>query len=295
MSECLDLLATELTTLLVVAETGSFSLTARRLRIEQSTVSRRVRALEDMLGLSLFERRSHGVELTHAGRAFVDQVASCRSVLDRAILGARQAGAARTGQVRLGFVWSFSRGMASEILSDFRARHPDVRAMLHEGGDRDLIRRLLQDELDCVLVPARPKWDSVLEVLPLWSEALYLISPSVAPTDAPAGWGRLSGETILCRDGAELDSLRAQLHAVQVDARLELHACSLETLAALTASGGGLLILPESLALAFGGCLQATRLERPGAYRKVCAVYRRETDNPVLRRFLAIARGALCA
>ncbi len=58
---------------LLVAEHLSFSRAAQVLGVRQSAVSRRVRALEDKLGVSLFERDSTGVRLTEAGRRFLER------------------------------------------------------------------------------------------------------------------------------------------------------------------------------------------------------------------------------
>ena len=57
-------------TFLMVAETGSFVETARKMNITQSTVSARIKGLEDMLGRPLFERSKSGAELTDAGGQF---------------------------------------------------------------------------------------------------------------------------------------------------------------------------------------------------------------------------------
>ena len=57
-------------TFLVVAETGSFVDTARKLNITQSTVSARIKGLEDLLGRPLFTRSKSGAELTGAGELF---------------------------------------------------------------------------------------------------------------------------------------------------------------------------------------------------------------------------------
>jgi DNA-binding transcriptional LysR family regulator len=291
MSDDFDLLAPELTTVLLVAETGSFSRTARHLRLEQSTVSRRVRALEDFLGISLFERRSHGVAPTHAGGAFIEQVTRCRQGLEIALLGAREAGTGRTGVLRIGHVWSFSHGVAFEILSEFRNAHPELRPLLFETGDGELTRRVLQGELDCAFAVARPEWDAVLQVVPLWSERLYLVRSSAAAAPPNPKWQDLEGQTILCRQSADLENIRRQLNSMEgVDARLEIHDCSLESLAALAGSGGGVLILPESLAFACGPELEAAPIDEPNARHRICAIYRRETDNPVLRRFLATSK-----
>jgi DNA-binding transcriptional LysR family regulator len=112
-----SLLSLELHTLLGVAEAASFSRAARQLKVEQSTVSRRIRDLEDRLGVSLFERYSHGVQLTAAGRAFLAEAARSKDILMAAVAEARHAGAARSGRLRLGFVWSFSAGAARDIVA----------------------------------------------------------------------------------------------------------------------------------------------------------------------------------
>jgi DNA-binding transcriptional LysR family regulator len=72
-------LSSQLAAALAVAETASFSQAARRLQVQQSTISRRIRNLEDSLGVSLFERYTHGVRLTESGRTFLEQVTLSRS------------------------------------------------------------------------------------------------------------------------------------------------------------------------------------------------------------------------
>jgi DNA-binding transcriptional LysR family regulator len=62
-----------LQTLIAVAEEGSFSRAAERLRIAQSAVSRTIRDLERELGRPLFDRSTHHVELTVAGQLTVDR------------------------------------------------------------------------------------------------------------------------------------------------------------------------------------------------------------------------------
>src|SRR3954464_15256501 len=64
---------TQLRVLIAVAETGSFSGAARRLGRVQSAISQTVQALEETLGLALFERSGKTPVVTEAGRAIVDE------------------------------------------------------------------------------------------------------------------------------------------------------------------------------------------------------------------------------
>ncbi|MBV9328989.1 MAG: LysR family transcriptional regulator, partial [Chloroflexi bacterium] len=56
-----------------LAETGSFTLAARKLRISQPSLSQQVRALERDVGANLLERTSRGARLTTAGREFLPE------------------------------------------------------------------------------------------------------------------------------------------------------------------------------------------------------------------------------
>jgi DNA-binding transcriptional LysR family regulator len=69
---------------LVVAKYLSFRGAASALGIRQSAVSRRVRALEDELGVSLFERHRTGVRVTDAGARFLQQAREALAQLDHA-------------------------------------------------------------------------------------------------------------------------------------------------------------------------------------------------------------------
>ncbi|WP_341992005.1 LysR family transcriptional regulator [Azorhizobium sp. AG788] len=73
-----------------VASQGSFRRAAISLGIQESSVSRAIRNLEDQIGASLFIRHSGGITLTLAGQRFLDRV---RDALDQLEAGAREAAA----------------------------------------------------------------------------------------------------------------------------------------------------------------------------------------------------------
>jgi hypothetical protein len=82
---------------LLVAEHLSFSRAAQVLGVQQSAVSRRVRALEDKLGVSLFERDSTRVRLTEAGRRFLERTRPALAEIDHAMKAAASAGRGAEG------------------------------------------------------------------------------------------------------------------------------------------------------------------------------------------------------
>jgi DNA-binding transcriptional LysR family regulator len=92
---------------LLVAECLSFRRAARMLGVRQSAVSRRVRVLEDQLGVSLFERYHAGVRVTAAGARFLDQARD--ALLHNAVKTASAAGRGAIGRLNIGILSSMGR------------------------------------------------------------------------------------------------------------------------------------------------------------------------------------------
>ena len=129
----------DLRSFLAVARTGSTLSAARDLRVSQTTAARRVAALEQALGLTLFERRQAGYALTPAGEALVEQA---RAV--EAAAGAfEEAAAAQTretrGTVRLTSLEIYTMTVLAPILRDLHEAHPAIRIDLDSSDEaRDL-------------------------------------------------------------------------------------------------------------------------------------------------------------
>ena len=124
---------------LEVARSGSTLAAAKTLHVSQTTVARRVAALEEALGLPLFERRAAGYALTAAGEGLVSQA----DELERAALAieqqARAHGRDASGTVRLSSEDIFIIGLISRYLPELHARFPAIRLELDSTpGVRDL-------------------------------------------------------------------------------------------------------------------------------------------------------------
>jgi len=106
---------------LLVAEHLSFSRAAQVLGVRQSAVSRRVRALEDKLGVSLFERDNTGVRITEAGRRFLERTRPALAEIDHAMKAAASAGRGAEGVIRIGILSSVSSGFLRNLLEELVA------------------------------------------------------------------------------------------------------------------------------------------------------------------------------
>jgi DNA-binding transcriptional LysR family regulator len=72
-----------------VAEVGTTHAAARALHVSQPPLSRQIRALEDEIGVELFERSARGMRLRPAGRVFLERTRAILSALDDAVDAAR--------------------------------------------------------------------------------------------------------------------------------------------------------------------------------------------------------------
>jgi DNA-binding transcriptional LysR family regulator len=116
----------QLRTFLAVAEERHFGRAAERLHIAQPAVSQQIRVLESHLGTRLFDRTSRSVDLTPAGRTLF---AGTADILDRVAQLAeatRATGRALRGELRLNYARTAPVGIATDIVEEFRRRHPEV-------------------------------------------------------------------------------------------------------------------------------------------------------------------------
>ncbi|RVM04669.1 LysR family transcriptional regulator [Sinorhizobium meliloti] len=84
---------------IAVAEHLNFHHAAKALGTSQSSVSARIKALEDELGIPLFERNTRGVRLTEAGRHFVERVTAGVDQLENAVKSASLAASGECGEL----------------------------------------------------------------------------------------------------------------------------------------------------------------------------------------------------
>lgn len=129
----------DLKAFLAVAETGSTLSAAQSMRVSQTTVARRIAALEEATGLNLFERRQAGYALTPVGEAMMASAIAVRDAADRFsdAAGARSRDAG--GTVSVTVMEIFAVTILPPILRDLRAAHPAIHIHLDTSDEpRDL-------------------------------------------------------------------------------------------------------------------------------------------------------------
>jgi DNA-binding transcriptional LysR family regulator len=136
----------------MVVDCGSFTTAATRLHSTQSTVSQKVRRLEEMLGHQLLERGHREVHPTDAGEILLGHARHLLAVSDQ-LREAMSGDASIT--VRLGVPEDFVSGKTIPALAAFNRKHPKVKLEITSGLSRDLLASFDRGELDLVLVKQR--------------------------------------------------------------------------------------------------------------------------------------------
>lgn len=161
-------------TFLIVAETGSFIDAARKMNITQSTVSARIKGLEDLLGRPLFTRSKAGAELTGAGELFQKHALAMVRVWSQAQLQVSLADK-HPDHVSIGAPLSLWTGFLLKWISGLRTDIPGIAVSAMGGLSSHLTQRLIEGTLD-IAVMYRPSPPPGLTIEHLFDEEFVLVS-----------------------------------------------------------------------------------------------------------------------
>jgi len=187
---------------LAVAEYLNFRHAANALGIAQSSVSARVKALEEDLGVLLFERHARGVRLTEAGYHFVERVTTGIDHLDHAVRTAGMMARGEQGRLRIGIHALIPGSFLANLLEGYREQHPGINIEITEGTARDAVMQLRSDRLDVAFVGGTPELPDC-HTRPIWTEPLVAVLSDEHRLAGQSAitWADLVGETFLVRYG----------------------------------------------------------------------------------------------
>ena len=166
-----------------VANRLSFTLAAQDLVMSQPAVSLQVKALEQSLGLRLFERVSNHLSLTQAGEALYHSAVAMLSAEDEAARTMAELAGATRGKLVIGANTTGGMYIMPPVIRGFRQRYPETEIVLHIDGTERLCERVQQNIIDLAFVGG-PIEDSRFRVERLCLDPLALI---VSPAHAFAG------------------------------------------------------------------------------------------------------------
>ena len=135
-----------------VAEELSFRRAAEKLHLAQPPLSAQIKDLETELGVRLLERTTRSVQLTPAGRVFLDEARAVLSASVQAERRARDAQHGISGTLRLGVIAPTANAWLAAILRRFRQAFPGVMFSIFDLTSTEQLRRLHENELDAGLL-----------------------------------------------------------------------------------------------------------------------------------------------
>lgn len=280
-----------------VAEHLSFRRAAEALKIHQPAVSRRIRRLEETIGVSLFERHSGGLQLTSSGRHFIRDIRNVLWMLDRAVDQADRESRVDAGGLVLGFLPTLVSGHLHETLKAFRLSSPNVTMEFMEGSSANQLEWLRSRRIDVGLLSGRYE-ASDLKHMPLWEERLFVALPKGHRLTAITvlQWEDLRREQLLIRafesGSVDYGQFAARIFAKGQRPSVSQHLTARDNLLGLVGAGFGITLVPESEIGVASPDIVFRPIADSDALLSISTAWRPANDNPALRRFVSLLRQA---
>lgn len=167
----------QLRTFVAIAQEGSLTRAAETVFTSPPAVSAQLKALEDELGVKLFERSARGMELTESGRRLLDDAQrTLASAGEMRAAAARLRGAAQ-GQLRMGMIGDPLPLRLGEVLLRLAEQHPQVGLQLQQLLSSASLAALRRGELDCAYVMSHLEQEAELDFRRLGQVELVVALP----------------------------------------------------------------------------------------------------------------------
>ena len=229
---------------LAVAQHGSTLAAGRALRVSQTTVARRIAALEEAIGFPLFEKRQAGYSLTPAGEGLLDRARQ----VDIAATSFVEAAAAEkrdtSGTVRITTQEIFAVSLLAPMLRELHERHPEILIELDDSQD---LRDLGEGEADIALRSAVGDRGAGVVGRRLCTDdwTLYCSRDYAAKHGVPRNRSQLKKHAFIGGGGPKLwRAYSAWLHDLGLDDRIIMHHASAMGMMSAIRSGLGIAVLP---------------------------------------------------
>lgn len=279
------------------AESRSFTGAAARYYISQTAVTQQIRALEETVGVPLFDRASRPIKLTPAGNAFLTDARAILERMNRAMDRVQEASVGFVGSLRVGYTKGYERSDLSRSLRDFHRDYPNVLISCHRSDTDSLAAGLLRGEYDIIFT-----WDStelakdrdtvcrLVEKSPLMV-ALYASHPFSHRTQLRRS--ELRGENILYMspsltgESAGDQHFFDLYHSAGYQPNILYRSNDAESILMMVAAGEGISLLPAYVTTKLDNAEGLVFVPLVGKKEtvEIIAAWLRDGKNPVRRRF----------
>lgn len=292
--------------IIAVAEERNITRAAERLGIQPPPLSRQISAIEREIDAQLFRRKPRGVELTDAGRAFLENARAILAQVDHTFETTRRTARGEQGRISVAYSSTVAfHPLIPRVVREFREAFPLVTVTLVEGYPEHLIERMQNEQIDVSFIRRLAPKAEGIDIALLLEEPMVVALPSGHPlSKGDDGSGSalslkaLAGETfILFGDPPHGDWLLrnnaflAACHAVGFSPRLGQVVPHISSRLNLIAAGLGIAVVAASLqnvrikGVSFHRLKGAAQLKAP-----LSLASRRGDSSAVVRQFLKLAK-----
>ena len=238
-----------------VAELGSFSRASEQLFMTQPAVSKRIAALEDDLGVTLFDRLGRGIQMTEAGQKFL---ISCRRILADIQISRDEVlslGADVGGRLRLATSHHVGIHRLPPVLKAFTQTYPEVELDLLFMDSELACVEVLSGHIELAVVTLPDQLENALLTELIWPDPLSIVCASDHPLASKVAAGIQISAEILTAHNAVLPArgtvtraiLLEALHPFDVTVETSLETNYLETIKMMVSVGLGWSALPSNM------------------------------------------------
>ena len=281
---------------IAVAEELHFGRAAEKLCIAQPPLSQQIQQLEREIGFALFARSSRRVELTPAGRIYLDEVRASMAALEKAVFNGRRVARGEVGRLAIGFVGTATFSVLPESLRGFRQLYPNVDLTLRELVSARQVQALRERRIQVGF--ARPAivgaQDIVCETVAIepfvaaLPEAHHLAKCERIPLTA------LAAEEFVLFPRSPKPSYGDLLYSICEDAGFQPNVtqetAEIQTAISLVAGGMGVTLVPAVASNVNRHGVVFVPLMEPAPASELTMVYRRDDESPTLNSFLHVVR-----
>lgn len=281
-----------------VAEELNFSRAAERLHMAQPPLSQQIHSLEAELKVQLFDRTKRPLQITSAGKAFLEEARSTLAQVEQAVRMTRRIHQGELGYLTISFTSSMANSVLPDILRAFRECYPSVELILREENSASQIQGLRDRYTDITFIykyRALPEVDN-WGIITLDEQPLVVVLPENHPLAIHSKilFSDLADEFFVMPLQQVVYGLSEQIYYLCSQAgfvpKIAQEAIFMVTILGLVAGGIGISILPSSV----------QSLQRKGVvYRPIqeqvptlqlAAVWKQDNSSATLHNFLELLR-----
>jgi LysR family hca operon transcriptional activator len=276
---------------IAVAETGSLTEAAeRRLHTSQPSLSRQIRDLERHVGVDLLTRSVRGVELTEAGKVFLDHARATLAQVDASVEAARRAARPARKTFTIGFLTGLEVAWLPKAMDLLRDQLTDIQVAVSSDYSPRLAEALTHDRMDLAFMRREP--DYKLQYRVVDREPLIVLMPRGHPLTARESVPpqALLGETFIGgsnKAGVLRDVTTDYLRRSNVDIGLDHGVDNIAMAMSLVASTGGLALMPAYATDLLPPSVVSRPLEGRAPTIDVAVGFSDTNTSPVLKLFLS--------